>query len=1105
MKLTEFSLRNPILVTVLALAVVCFGIYSYLTMGVGIFPNVSFPGVTVITTVPGADPATIETQVTKPIEDAVFTLPNISTMVSTSAEGISVIQVQFTTAANAALIPVDVERQVNSARSKLPPEADPPSITRFETSAFPVISIGLSGPQSLEQLQRIAQDVVEKKLEAADGVGSVQLSGGRDREIQVKVDLYKLQSRGLGLNSLQQALQSEHLEFPAGSLTAGGSDVNVRLSGLVRDPALLGEIVVAQTAQGPIHLKDVATVVDASKKVQTINRVGGVPAVTLVVTKLANANTLQVSAAVRKAMADLEPALPPGVRMEIVTDAAVYTQKSFNTIQKTLAEAVLFTGIILLLFLHTWRSTLIVLIAIPTSVLTTFGLMNLLGQNLNLFSMLALTLSVGILVDDSIVVLENIFRHLNLREPPVLAAIHGRNEIGLAAITITMVDVVVYVPISMINDISGDFIRPFSVVITAATLTSLLVSFTLTPLLASRYLQLEHALKQGNGFMQRFGRRWDAGFERLSEAYRHLLAHVLTDRVLRFGPAAGPNARRHWWNRGLGMRWVVIAVGLASFVIGVGLLRTGRVGFDIFPSGDQSEIDVTVVMPPATSIQRTDAVVRDLEARLKDYREVSLVYSNTGAGNSAFFGASAGDTSRMYVLLVPKTQRERSSAELANELRQHLAEDIPDATLRVALPNAFGFGGFGNQAIQVAVRGPDPEVLNPLVDQITAAVKAVPGAVDVNNDNEKVQGEYLISVNRERAADLGITAQQAAVALRSAVDGTVVSKFRRPGQEDVDIRLMADDAFRSNPSNLSSLPLLTNKGTIVVLGQLGEIKAATAPTQIRHVSRERSVIVNASGGGGRLVGDVQRDVEAAVREIPLPPGYSITYQGQAQQGGQSFGFIFRAVGAGLVLMYLLMVVLFGSFTLPLSVLMSLPLAVVGSLGAMAITETAFTLFSLLGFTLLIGLVGKNAILLVDYTDTLRKRGKSRAEALVEAGPTRLRPIVMTTMSVIVALAPLALGIEEASELLTAAAVVLIGGLITSTLLTLVFVPAMYTIFDDVEEGIKRLARRVAKPREFEPAELALLGRRLSTGADGWDGHHDVEVEPRVPTGTGARR
>jgi HAE1 family hydrophobic/amphiphilic exporter-1 len=1069
--LTRFALRNPLVIGAVTLALAAFGLYSYFSMGIGVVPNISFPGVTIITTDAGADPATIETQITKPIEDAVAALPNIDQIVSYSNEGISSVTVQFTTAANAELVPVDVERVVNSVRSKLPAEADPPSITKFDTSQIPVIAVTLSGPQPLDQTAQVATDRVQRAFEAVHGVASVAVEGGPTREVQVKVDTDKLQARGLGLNTVQQALESEQIEIPAGSLTSGGKDVNVRFTGLVKTPAQLGQIIVAPSAangQGPVYLKDIATIDDTIRKTQSLTRIDGTPAVSLTVTKLASASSLQVSSDVRKVMAQLQPTLPQGMKFDVGYDIALYTQQSFNTIQKTLLEAVVFTGLILLLFLHTWRSTLIVLISIPTSVLTTFGFMNLLGMNLNLFSMLALTLAVGILVDDSIVVLENIYRHLGLGDPPWVAAINGRGEIGLAAITITSVDVAVYLPIALIPGISGEFIRPFALVVACATLTSLAVSFTLTPLLASRYLRLEHALSQGGGWFSRFGQRWDAGFERIGDAYQRVLRKVLTERILTFIP--GRKGRR-----GIGARWLVIGIGLLSLVVGLGTLATGRVGFDIFPSGDQSEVDLTITMPAATTLSQTDAAVRELERRLRaNYPEVSHIISNVGATTGQTISLQPkSDTALVRVLLVPPRQRQRSAAAIADDMDANLSKGIPGVKVRTGLQNAFGFGGFGTQPIQVAVRGPNPAVLNGLVNQVTAAVKSVPGATDVNNVNENVQPEFVINVDRDKAADLGVTAQQAATALRTAVDGTLLNtKFRRPGQDDIDIRLIAGDAFRATPDNLPNLPLLSSKGTIVSLGQVGTISNGSAPTEIDHVDRDRSVIVNASTQG-RLVGDVQRDVEAKVANITLPPGYSIKYYGQAQQGGQAFGDIYKAVAIGLALIYMLMMLLFGSVTLPLAVMMSLPLAVVGAFSAMAITATPFTLFSLLGFTLLVGLVGKNAILLVDYTDTLRKRGEARTDALLHAGPTRLRPIVMTTMSIIVALTPVAAGIEEGSELLKAAAIVLIGGLITSTLLTLVFVPAMYTIFDDVQEFFVRIFHRVSKPRHLEPAELAI--------------------------------
>jgi len=452
--------------------------------------------------------------------------------------------------------------------------------------------------------------------------------------------------------------------------------------------------------------------------------------------------------------------------------------------------------------------------------------------------------------------------------------------------------------------------------------------------------------------------------------------------------------------------------------------------------------------------------------------EVREVFSSTGGGASNF-GVASGDTSQIRVLLVPKNARTRSSVEIADQLGTTLPPGIPKSRVGVSLPNAFGFGGFGGQPIQVAIQGPDPTTLNRLVDQATALMAAVPGAADVNNANQKVQPEYVFELDHAHAADLGVSAQQASTSMHIAVDGMVVSKYRQLGQDDVDIRLISDDAFRASPTNLPDLPILTSTGSLVRLGQLGTIVPGSAATVISHVGRVRSVSISASTNG-RLVGDVLGDIQTSLKNLSLPPGYAITYSGQAAQGGSAFSDIFKALGVAVLLMYLLMLMLFRSVTLPLAVLMSLPLAIVGALGAMAWTGSPFTLFSLLGIAVLVGLVGKNAILLVDYTDTLRKRGVGRTEALLEAAPTRLRPILMTTFSIIASLTPVGLGLEEGSELLKSAAVVLIGGLLTSTLLTLVFVPAMYTLLDDLQELVLGLVGRIARPRQLQPAEIAIL-------------------------------
>ncbi|MBV8084482.1 MAG: efflux RND transporter permease subunit [Chloroflexi bacterium] len=1052
---TKFALRNPLIVSAITAVLILFGIYSYASMGISLLPNFTEPAVIVTTADPGADPASVETQVTKPLEDAIAGLPNVQHIDSTSADGLSSITVQFTNAVNVSLMPVDVERVVNSARSKLPSSAEAPNVITFDVNQIPVIIVALSGNQPLDQLQQVATDRLQRPLEALNGVASVGVNGGETREIHVNANIDQLQARGLSLTSIQQALASQQLQMPAGTLSNATKDVNVRLNGLVSTPQQLGDIVVAQTATGPVQVKDVATIDDTFKKRTVLSRVDGVPSVSLVVTKLGSANSIQIAHDVRAALPKLQSTLPQGMKLSIGYDTSIYTPQSFNTIQKTLVEAVFLTGFILLLFLHTWRSTLIVLVAIPTSVLSTFVWMNILGINLNLFSMLALTLAVGILVDDSIVVLENIYRHLGLKEPPFIAALNGRSEIGLAALTITLVDVAVYLPIALIPNFVGQILQSFALVITAATLTSLVVSFTLTPLLASRYLRLEHAVKSGSGPLHTFGRWWDRGFERLARWYQGLLKKVLTGRVL--------------FVKG---RWVVIFIGLASFALGMIPVFSGAIGFDIFPSGDQSEVDVSLQMPSATSISVTDGVAKELEARLKADKRVTQVFTFVGGGGGNF--STSSNIANMYVSLVPRSQRSQSAAQIADDMNAHLAEGIPGAKLIVGTPNAFGFGGFGAQPIAVSISGPNPAVINQLVDQVTAITKSIPGATDVNNDNETTQPEYVVQVDQTAAADLGITSQQAASNLAMAVDGVVATTFQQPGQDNVDVRLMAADAFKATPSNLNSLPLLTSKGTIVSLGQIGSVVNDNAPTQIQHHDRDRSVTVHASATG-RLAQDVQTDLQTKLKTLPIPPGYSINYTGEASTGADAFNDIFKAMGVGMALIYLLMLMLFRSVMLPLAVLMSLPLAVIGSFGAMTITHTPFTLFSLLGFTLLVGLVGKNAILLVDYTHTLRARGEDRTTALLEAGPTRLRPIVMTTLSVIAALAPVAAGLEEGSELLKAAAIVLIGGLITSTLLTLVFVPSMYTVFDDIQNWVVGLFRRVAPVRQPEPEELAYIG------------------------------
>jgi hydrophobic/amphiphilic exporter-1 (mainly G- bacteria), HAE1 family len=1065
--LTHFALRNPLAVAAVAIALCLAGLFAYSALGIAISPNVNFPQVVVTTTYAGADPETVEKNVTKPIEDAIATLPNIDAngLVSTSASGVSIVSVQFTNAANPDLVAVDVQRVVNGVRNKLPTDADVPSVNKVDLNALGVATVVLSGDQPLTRLEDLAENQLQIQFNALPGVGSANIRSGITHEVHVTVDQDALRGRGLSINTVTAALQSEQLEVPAGTITQGGADFSVYFDSLAPRVQALGDMVVAQTAAGPVYLHDVAKVEDTYKKRDTIVRVDGREGIALVVVKLADGNSIGVVDAVKQKIAEVTPQLPPNTHLDVVVDASTYTAKSFQTVRNALFEAVLGTGLILLLFLHTLRSTLIVLVSIPVSVLSTLTLMAALHYNLNLLTMVALVVSVGILVDDSIVVLENIYRHLDMGKTPFHAALDGRSEIGLAAITITFVDVVVYVPIAVITTgIPQQFLAPFAVVITFATLSSLVVSFTLTPLLARAFLRRGEG-GPSNSPLARFGRAWDRGFEFVEHQYQRLLRVALP------------------------RRWLVIALGLASFAAGVSLFALGFIGSDFFPNGDESEVDVTLTMPSATSLEATNAVVLQMERQLHAYPEVRNIYSVVGATNSggpAVGGALGGSNhAELTVLLVPRGERRRSSAEVAEDIRTSLEGAYPGAKLRVGMPNAFGFGGFGGAPVQVNVQGSDPQTVDELARQVEVAVAQVPGAVGIDNSNDNVQTQLRAKIDWTRAADLGVSARDGGAALRAALDGFTSNgnQFRQPGTSSIPIRVLTADPSRMTPADIGRLPVSGTRG-VVELGQFTTLDQARVPTEIGHVNRLRSVTIGVNNGEGTLVGDLQTAVERAVATVPLPPGYSVTYAGQGQQGGSAFGDLARAMGIAVLLMYMLMMMLFRSLTLPLAVLMSLPLAVVGAFGALAITHNAFSLFSMLGLAVLLGLVGKNAILLVDRTDRLRLQGLDRKTALLEAGPSRLRPIIMTTLSVMAALLPIASGVEEGSELLQSVALVLIGGLLTSTLLTLVFVPAMYTIFDDIQELVMRPFRRPQRPRPSREPRVVTPRVPILAGGDG---------------------
>ena len=1067
MWLTSLAIKRPLLMLMVIGALLVVGLVSWTKLGVDLLPALDFPIVVVNTVYPGASPDAVDTLVTKPVEDAVATINDIDYIQSTSVEGQSTVIIFFTDKA-AKDSSIDVERRVSALRNILPTDAKAPSVGKYDPNAQPILLLTMSGNRDLGALQRLGEDTIQKRIEATDGVAQVSLVGGLQREIDIQVDQQRLQARGLSILQVNQALAGDNVNVPAGSITQQGRDWTVRLDNQAQTPGELNNVLVSSTSNGPVYLKDVATVVDTFKKVSTIQRTNGQSAVGITVLKQASANTVATADSVKATLAALQPDLPQGVHIDVAYDASIFTRQSLNDVTRELSQAVVLTGLVLLLFLHTFRSTLIVLLAIPTSLIATLGVMYFLGLSLNMMSLMGLTLTVGILVDDSIVVLENIFRHLQLGEAPREAAVHGRSEIGFAAIAITLVDIVVFTPIAFMSGIVGQYFREFGLVIVSATCFSLFVSFTLTPLLASRwYRSGEHGeanlAKPSHNPLVRFGRAWDAAYARLARGYA---------RLLRF--AIGPRTR-----------WAVVAVSVLSFIGGIMLVTTGVLSTEFFPNADNGALTVKLEMPPGTTLDVTNSATQKLEERIMAWPEVQEVF--TSVGQSGGFGPSQARFATMQVQLIDKNLRTRTPDDLTQVARTY-STDIAGA--KVTASPVSQFGGGGASAVQVRIQGADGAVLARLAGQVADVVRHTPGTADVNDGGVTGDPELVVNVDRQQAADLGLTPAQVSSVLRTGLAGSIVGTFRPQGTTGWDINVILNPDERARVEQVGQIPIVTPRGQTIQLGQIANVSTATGPTQVNRRDRQRSVYVTADLQG-RVAGDVAKDIQTGLDKISVPNGYKISQGGDAQSQSETFGQILTALGLSVLLMYMLMVALFESLVYPLMIMFSLPLAVVGAFGLLALTGNTLNMLSMIGMILLTGLVGKNAILLVDYTNTLRKRGYVRNDALLEAGPTRLRPILMTTSALVLAMSPIALKLGEGSEWRAPMAVTVIGGLLTSTLLTLVLIPAVYTIMDDFTGMLARAPLRVKRLLSWRPVSR---------------GGHVPEAEPPrvpVPVGSGA--
>lgn len=1043
MTLTELSIKRPSLIIIMFAALGVLGIFSFIQLQYELLPKFSPPVVTIITTYPGASPNEVETGVTKIIEDVVSGLDKVSTIRANSQEGVSFIIIQFDYAANIDFALQDTQRKVSEILSKLPSGCKNPTVSKIAIDELPVLRMGLTSNMPSKEFYQFIKDKVKPQISKIAGVGQVVLLGGNEREIKVNIDVQKLKSLGISILQVTQAIKSSNLDFPTGKIKDTDGQFIVRIAGKFNSIEELRNLVIAESKLGgDIRLSDVAEIEDGIKEYTNISRINGVTSVGMNVQKQTDANSVEVSKLVRAELKKLEKQYEKdNLKFNIAMDGSEFTLEAANAVKEDLAIAVILVAIVMLLFLHSIRNSVIVMIAIPASLISTFVAMLALGYTLNMMTLLALSLVVGILVDDSIVVLENIYHHLEMGEEKRTAALKGRNEIGFAALAITMVDVATFLPLGLVSGIIGNIMRQFAIVIVCATLFSLLVSFTITPMLASRFAKLERL--KSNTLLGKFALGFEKIFTRIGVTY---------DKALRWGLA----------NRGK-----VALIALVLFIGSLALAPLGFIGAEFMTQADRGEFSVTVELEPGSTFENTNYTSQKVEKMLAEMPEVKRVFVNVGASNEGLIGFSSNRVSELNVTLVPRKERKKSTDELTAEIKQRV-QQIPGAKVRV---NPIGIFGTANQTpIQIVVSGTKVEDVNTAAKQLKEIVAKVPGTADVRLSSEDGKPETRINIDREKMASFGISLADVGSTLRVAFAGDDDSKYR-DGPNEFDLRINVDLFDRSRTEDIGNLTIANRKGQLIELKQFAEITRSTGPTVLQREERNSSVTVY-SQVMGRAAGSITDEVQKEMKKAKFPDGVNISFSGDTKSMVESFQSLMLALAAAILFTYMIMVALYDSFVHPFVVLFSIPVAMVGAFLALALTMKSLNIFSILGVLMLVGLVAKNAILLVDRTNQKRAEGESVYDALLDAGKTRLRPILMTTATMIFGMMPIALSSSSGAEWKSGLAWALIGGLTSSLVLTLVLVPVVYSKVEEYRVTFPAFFRRVFRIKPAADLEVS---------------------------------
>lgn len=1057
MKISEAAVNRPVLTLMGFSGLVVFGLVAYGTLGMALYPDVDMPMVTATVNYEGASPRTLETDVTEIIEEALSSISGVKSMRSETREGVSQVYLEFDLERDIDMAAQDVRDKVASVQYRLPSDAEPPVVEKFDPDAAPILGIVLAGDASVRDLSKYADDVVKPLIEGINGVGGVQLAGDREREVRIWLRVKDLIAHNLAAQDVVDMLKEGNVEFPGGRVETGRQELTVRTKGKIASAEGFRRMVVARRGGRPIRLEQVAYVEDGLEDERSIARLNGQSAISLSVRQQSGANMVGVAKAVKAELEGLREQLPVGYELLVVQDNSSFVESSVNEAQGELLRGAGLAVLVILCFLRSLRGSIVAAVTIPTTIISTYAFMLAIGFTLNTMTLLALTISVGMIIDDSIVVLENTWRHMQEGKSRLQAAVAAMDEIGFAVIATSLSIAAVFVPVAFMEGLVGQFFYEFGMTVTFTVMISTAIALLLSPMLCSRLLTVSHQQSW-------FNRTSERAFLAVENTYGGLLGLALRNRLL------------------------VLAASVAVFVGSMMLLPL--IGQEFTPAADEGQFQVQVEAPVGSSLQETSRLADQIEQVVATLPAVKDIYTTVGG---TYGGQST--VAQVVVKMYDRSQRAVSQADAMRLARGRLGEF---AHLRISVDpvERLGGGGMRSAPVQYNLRGDDLAQLNEFADTLVAQMRATPGFVDVNTTSLSGKPELSIEIERDRASDLGVNVEDLGKTISQLVGGEQVSTFESDGKNiDVRVRLVGDE--RQNAAALATLPVRTQAGELAELRTLARVEKTTGPVTIERQDRHRQVTVLANLQADKPLGAAVEEVKAMAAQIGLPTGVAGVFTGTADMMAESFANILFALTLAIMLTYMVLAGQFESFLHPLTIMFSLPLSIGGALGGLFLTGRTLNIFSMIGMVMLMGLVTKNAILLVDYTNLLRRRGLSRDEALRQAGPTRLRPILMTACSTIAGMLPIAMGLGDGAESRAPMGACVVGGMVTSTLLTLIVIPVAYSLMDQSSHWIgRRVFRLNAEPTEESASVLDT--EEVSTDSP----QHAIILAERIPRHNG---